>query len=237
MVLYDMPQNFQDAVIATRALGISYFWIDSSCIIQDSEADKKREIPQMVNIYSSSRFTVCVTSAQNSRSGFLAQEPLPQPSVVMPFVPSNGELVGTYNIYTLNSPGFSHDKTWDTDVDSSEWNQRGWTFQERLISPRIIHFAKDKLYFECTTGDKSEEGDLSRPAILSRLSRYMGMEGFRFLGPYQHFARQNPLNFQAVTQAYYDLATQYSNRSLSFQHDKAAAFSAIVSQFQTVLKA
>lgn len=33
----DLPKTFQDAVLVTRALEISYLWIDSLCIIQDDE--------------------------------------------------------------------------------------------------------------------------------------------------------------------------------------------------------
>jgi hypothetical protein len=33
--LEEMPKTFRDAVVVTRALGVSYIWIDSICIIQD----------------------------------------------------------------------------------------------------------------------------------------------------------------------------------------------------------
>lgn len=35
---------------------------------------------------------------------------------------------------------------------------RGWTLQERLLSPRTVHFATDQLYFECETEFVSECG-------------------------------------------------------------------------------
>ena len=37
-------------------------------------------------------------------------------------------------------------------------SSRGWTLQERLLSPRTIHYASDQLYFECETGMVSEDG-------------------------------------------------------------------------------
>ena len=39
----DLPKNFQDAISYTRTMGIEYLWIDSLCIIQDSEEDWLRE--------------------------------------------------------------------------------------------------------------------------------------------------------------------------------------------------
>jgi hypothetical protein len=35
---------------------------------------------------------------------------------------------------------------------------RGWTLQERVLSPRTIHYATDQLYFECETRMNSEDG-------------------------------------------------------------------------------
>lgn len=34
-----LPKTFQDAVEATRRLGVRYLWIDSLCIIQNPKAD------------------------------------------------------------------------------------------------------------------------------------------------------------------------------------------------------
>lgn len=38
-----LPATLRDAVIATRALGFQYLWIDSLCIIQDDKDDWQRE--------------------------------------------------------------------------------------------------------------------------------------------------------------------------------------------------
>ena len=35
---------------------------------------------------------------------------------------------------------------------------RGWTLQERLLSPRTIHYASDQTYYECETEVRSEDG-------------------------------------------------------------------------------
>jgi hypothetical protein len=45
------------------------------------------------------------------------------------------------------------------DIEDSPWNRRGWTMQERSLSTRILHFCKNKLYFECRSCIATEEND------------------------------------------------------------------------------
>jgi hypothetical protein len=41
--LSSLPRTFRDAILIKRALGLRYLWIDSLCIIQDSDVDWERE--------------------------------------------------------------------------------------------------------------------------------------------------------------------------------------------------
>jgi hypothetical protein len=50
--LEELPLVFHDAVIFSHTLCIPYLWIDALCIIQDDEADNRREIKKMSDIYS-----------------------------------------------------------------------------------------------------------------------------------------------------------------------------------------
>lgn len=43
-----LVQSFKDALRITRCLGYKYLWIDSLCIIQDDEADWRKESSKMV---------------------------------------------------------------------------------------------------------------------------------------------------------------------------------------------
>lgn len=53
-----LPRNFADAVITTRALGLSYLWIDSLCIIQDSATDWHKEAATMHKVYKYAEITI-----------------------------------------------------------------------------------------------------------------------------------------------------------------------------------
>lgn len=48
-------------------------------------------------------------------------------------------------------------------IVSENISTRAWTLQERLLSPRIIHYGKDQMYWECRAYTRSEDGALFRP--------------------------------------------------------------------------
>jgi hypothetical protein len=58
ITLKSMPKTFQDAVFVTRALGISYLWIDSLCIVQDSLGDWEKEAELMGQVYKNATLTI-----------------------------------------------------------------------------------------------------------------------------------------------------------------------------------
>lgn len=47
-----LARAIQDAIWVTRKLGLQYLWVDSLCIIQDSDSDKLPELGKMDSIYS-----------------------------------------------------------------------------------------------------------------------------------------------------------------------------------------
>lgn len=148
--LQDVPPTLKDAIIAVRSLGLRYLWVDALCIIQDSKSDWAEQSGQMYDIYESSYLTIVATKAQSSQDGFLYR---PHQSVVtIPYNYENDPTVeGQFYLSGIGEPRSS----WDS-VDAVSWNTRGWTFQERLLSKRLLHFSANGLYWECRTMDCSE---------------------------------------------------------------------------------
>ncbi|PKY04370.1 HET-domain-containing protein [Aspergillus campestris IBT 28561] len=52
-------------------------------------------------------------------------------------------------------------------LDRSELNQRGWVLQERLLSPRTLHFDKDQMYLESETSIIAEDGSEIKTQLFS----------------------------------------------------------------------
>jgi hypothetical protein len=67
-----LPKTFQDAVCLTRNLGVRYLWIDSLCIVQDSEEDWRLQAAEMGSIYRHSWCNIAATGAKDGRDGLSA---------------------------------------------------------------------------------------------------------------------------------------------------------------------
>lgn len=52
-------------------------------------------------------------------------------------------------------------------VQDETLNSRGWTLQERLLSPRTIHYSADQMYWECERDFLGEDGSVFDPSVFS----------------------------------------------------------------------
>lgn len=137
----EIPKTFFDAIEAARSLGQQYIWIDSICIVQDSEEDWEREARLMERIYENSWCSVAATMARNSSQGlFSDRDPVSvRPATVEAFWhPFRSE---TYVLWDLN--------VFSSHIDDAALMHRGWVVQERILAPRILHFAHGEILWEC----------------------------------------------------------------------------------------
>jgi hypothetical protein len=96
------------------------------------------------------------TSAASTHDGFLERDVSMTPAVKLSYC-LEGILEPSYMILAPQDDVESG--TWHGDIESSLWNTRGWTMQERCLSSRMLHFCKNKIYFECRTCRSSEENE------------------------------------------------------------------------------
>jgi hypothetical protein len=146
----ELPKTFQDAISITRALGIQYLWIDSLCILQDSEDDGRRESAMMGDVYSNSFCNIAATKAKDGSVGCFGNrdvfEAIPliiKPAVGSPALQSRLRDGGEYPEYH-----FLSDDLVNQAITYSPLGCRVWFFQERLLSPRILHFSAHQMVFE-----------------------------------------------------------------------------------------
>jgi len=149
----DLPRTVQDAITVTRRLGIRYIWIDALCIIQDDPDDRDVQLPMMGEIYANAAVTICASSAPGCNDGFLKQRAFPRF-----IVPHSWQ--GRFDPWPVT---FMEAKDCPTFGDEPI-HERGWTFQETLLSRRILFFTSAGPFFWCRTPG-SEKGGLSTPSI------------------------------------------------------------------------
>ena len=153
-----LPKTFVEAIEVTRKLGARYLWIDSLCILQSGEGSKEdweHESAQMHDVYNHAYCNIAATAASDPTVGLFFERPnVPPPTRIT--VRWNGDhddlrwkdFHGAYTIIDAN--------VWASQVTLSPLMQRAWVFQERILAPRVLHFAADQLFWECGTLQASE---------------------------------------------------------------------------------
>ncbi|KAI1141370.1 HET-domain-containing protein [Hypoxylon sp. FL0543] len=150
-----LPKSFQESIVFTRRLGVGYIWIDSICIIQQEPedwADWLREAPLMFYVYQNAFLTLGASHAEDSSKGlFSSLEPGRQ--LQLGTIRHGDE---TFQLYAQQS--FADTTNLFLYHRSEPLFKRAWTFQERIVSPRILYFTKDELIWECYSTTTCECG-------------------------------------------------------------------------------
>ena len=214
-----MPQTLQDAATVAYELGIPYLWIDSLCIIQDSDEDKLLEISNMGSVYAMAFLTISATNANHAYEGFL-QNPNEQGKIVeLPYLCPN-DTVGT--IYLRPAGWFR--------MRSEPLNQRAWAFQERLLSPRLLNYTSLHVSWKCRTAKHdrvdSEGHDFDGSKYADRVSSIMNLV---------HGQSQLALQEEEILEIWGWVLEEFTWRSLTVKTDRLPAIAGIAAYFQGAL--
>jgi hypothetical protein len=148
--LQRLPLVFQEAINITRLLGIRYLWIDSLCIMQDKACgDWEIEALKMGQVYANTYLNLSASYAVEDGEN----PPIFSPESWNCVLPSVLDLQDTSE---LRRNTFIDGYLWTDEVHESPLMGRGWVFQERFLSPRILHFGMRQLAWECNEGSALE---------------------------------------------------------------------------------
>ena len=146
----DMPLTIQHAFQVARRLHIRYIWVDALCIVQDSRADWHSEALKMGAIYSNAILTIAADHGWDVDAGLFNTNSLYQ--WIARSIPVNVTVSEDWkseiNFFTANLHT-SLLSSVETMLESSPLSRRGWTFQERAMSSRILHYTAEQLIWEC----------------------------------------------------------------------------------------
>jgi hypothetical protein len=94
-------------------------------------------------VYNGAYCTISATCAAGTLAGFLNYRE-PREFVAIEAKAPSGKDCRIYICKTIDD--------FQTDVGNADLSTRGWVYQERALSRRILHFAKNQVYMECGTG-------------------------------------------------------------------------------------
>jgi hypothetical protein len=218
-----LPKTIQDAIIVTSKLNILYLWVDALCIIQDDAEDMAREISQMAHIYYAAMITVAASRAKTVNEGFLQVRDAGNPPHLifeLPYQTTKGELGSV----TLVNPMRGRD-TYSLDP----LDTRAWSFQEKLVSPRLLDYRSRQLRWECRlSGDRTQYVDGWKD--LDSNYPFGSSRDWLFNDPDLIYTKH-----EEHLKEWSRVVDSYSTRSLTFFSDKLPALSAAADVFGSVL--
>lgn len=153
----ELPKTFKDAIRLTRKLGVQYLWIDSLCIIQNSEQDWIEEAANMGAVYRNCLVCIAADGATDSNGGCFIESPSKRnlDLACLEFEKAT-KLRGTVHIREEPLLGaFAHVKR-TTEPYESKLDTRGWALQEHALAPRTLHYTMAELAWDCAKHIKCE---------------------------------------------------------------------------------
>ena len=214
----DLPRTLKDAILVTAELGLEYIWIDALCIIQDDDGDKIVELARMGDIYSHAHVTLLASRSPRVQDGFLQSRYIPRErGFRLPYLCKNGQ-IGSVILWTGRDMG-----------NAEPIHQRGWCFQEQILSPRILEFGTHQLRYLCTANRIDEVVPETDGWITN--SETFGAYGTGHSLDLPAHWYTLPATGTEFLDLWERIVVHYSHLSLSHNTDKLRAISAVARKF------
>lgn len=234
-----LPRTIQDAVKVTDELGLRFLWVDSLCIPQDDEDEKQEQIACMPHIYSNATLTIVASRAQRTDEGFLQDRDLAStPDLVLvaklPFRNSRSQSVSPASPgpRAKTDQGSIYITSWKHGmyIEQEPLDSRGWAFQERYLSLRILEYATLHTSFRCSSSKPDPFNCTDGWEVITHEYN----RPLPSVSNFRNFHKRNDTthNFD-VKQEFYGIVTGFTGRQLSLHGDRILAISGIANEFQS----
>lgn len=141
-----LTKTFVDANQITRAVVLTYLWIDSLCIIQDSKEDWEVEANTMASVYGGSFLNIAASSARDGTEDCFLKPQYHYGGFTVQ-VCINGRME-TFDFWPIDE--------YKKSVTGSYLVTRAWTVQEKVLPTRTLHCSNQGFFWECKTQFASE---------------------------------------------------------------------------------
>ncbi|TEY43456.1 hypothetical protein BOTCAL_0370g00050 [Botryotinia calthae] len=222
-----LNKTYADAVRVTRELKMRYLWIDSLCIIQDSDEDWIQESSKMCFVYNNAEFNIAAAAALDGDSGFL----LERLSVKLGHVIRTEKKTTERSLWIRPCIQTGHATGGEGISLPCPLFGRAWVLQESILAARTLIYSPVGMHFRCRMSQRSDEdpakdaGDLdifvgSKLATFPYLALLKGQQ--RFYSP------------QAID-IWYQLLEIYSGKQILHRKDKLPAVSGLAYQLGSII--
>ncbi|KAI9667784.1 MAG: hypothetical protein M1821_000603 [Bathelium mastoideum] len=244
IAMSELSQTLQDAIRVTRKLGLQFIWIDALCIIQkeDDLRDFKEESIKMAYYYGNAYITIAAGSASSLRDGFLNlrtdTNPVPCDfDYSRPLRPDDGSYgqpvftAGAVRACLSSSPEVGALLT------------RGWTFQEAVLSHRVIVYDQRQIMWNCHRLESREDGLVRLSRGMAYCSPYkwpksiesMAEKRFNGDGASLSAIQEKSQLKKKLMRDWYNLLRQYTTRNIGNSDDRMTAMAGIAQKMAVYL--
>lgn len=217
-----LPGTVRDAIKITRRLDdhqngleLRYLWVDTLCIVQDDDQDKKVEIQRMQEVYGNAAVTICATATAKATQPLLAS----RHAWAQPVVRSC-RLGDTWLVVNPTPPA--------TLRLQAPLAHRAWTLQEEHLSPRLLFWNGQQLSWACGFGEFAERDSDSLPSLPApdNTSATMAVHTAR-----NFLATCRAPEASELCLAWHNMVESYTARSLTNLDDRFHALAGLATRY------
>ena len=209
-----LSRTIKDAIDIAQLLDCRYLWIDALCIIQDDKASIQANISAMDRVYTEAWLTVVAAAGKDADGGLPGlHRDLPRHNrqLRVDVAEKGGPVITVANM--LDSAQAA--------LNFSTWSTRGWTYQERVLSRRLLSFTHSQAYFHCDLGCECRED--MHPLITGKTTS--GDDG---LANSFNIGYELDFRWDDLFTIYASGVARYTQRNLTMPGDAVNAFAGIL---------
>ena len=210
--LGEVEPTVEDAIRVTAALGYEYLWVDRHCITKDNQDVRQEQLRSMDLLYAGAEVTIIAAAGQGASFG-------------LPGVGRRARKQQAHG-HVKNHQLVSIPPDPITEIESSTWTTRGWTYQEGVLSRRRLYFTEHEVSYEC-------QGLLCREAVSlpPRLMQDMSTHQTRLMHKSWAFPRAGAARSSGDGRELYRRLQEYTSRRLTYQYDILNAMLGILNAY------